>query len=178
MFTWTIFYSSLAGTYNWAGSCRDNMISQVVTFESQEKQAAQRNKTTQTYGNTVSRAHPTARWSLHQQSTKTDTQPGKPSFQGWRVEQEVHGNWALGWSAHLPSVKKNLQKTHTPTHTHSGAHIHTGECLSRHRKVQRHVLWNSKYCFYGTSTRSRHCYGNGQGQGSLEGGSTALETLY
>lgn len=127
-------------------------------LKSQEKQAAQRNETTQTYSNTVSRSHHTAHWSLHQQSTETDTWPGKPSCQGWRAGKEVHGDRALGWPARLPSVKKISQKTHTlvisHAHSHSGAHIHTGECLSRHREVQRHVLWNSKYCFYGTSTLS------------------------
>ena len=156
MFTWTICYSSLAGNYNWGGSCRDNLISQVVTLS--HRKSKLHRETTQTYNNTVSRSHHTACWSLHQQSTKTDTWPGKPSFQGWRVGKEVHGDSALGWPARLVSVKKISQETHTlvisHAHSHSGAHIHIGECLSRHREVQRHVLWNSKYCFYGTSTLS------------------------
>lgn len=153
MFTWTICYSSLARNYNWGGSCRENLISQVVTL-SHRKSKLHRETKQPRHTVILSAGH-----------TTLPTGPSTSSLPKQTHGQESHPSRAgglerraLGWPARLPSVKKISQKTHTlvisHAHSHSGAHIHTGECLSRHREVQRHVLWNSKYCFYGTSTLS------------------------
>lgn len=147
-------------------------------LKSQEKQAAQRNETTQTYSNTVSRSHHTAHWSLHQQSTETDTWPGKPSFQGWRAGKE-----GPGVASTLALCEENLAKNSHSCHLPCPLTLRS---THSHRRVPKQAQRSSKACslkfkvllLWYIHTERRHCYGNGQGQGSLAGGSTVLETLY
>ena len=77
------------------------------------------------------------------------------------------------------NLAKNSHSCHLPrpltlrsTHSHRGvpkqAQISSKACSL---KFKVRLLWY-------IHAECRHCYGNGQGQGSLAGGSTVLETLY
>lgn len=78
----------------------------------------------------------------------------------------------------LPSMSKTLRNAHTHGHAQTllSTHSHTtGKCLIRRGEAQRHVLWNSNYCFYGPWAQSiRIAMAMGRARGVAGSRSTAI----
>ena len=126
MFTWTICYSSLAGTYNWAGSCRDNLISQVVTFSHRKSKLHRETKPPRhtvilSAGHTTLPAGPSTS-SLPKQTHSQESHPSRAGGLGRR--STATGPW--GGQHTCPLWRKTCKKltrprTHTPEHTFTQA---------------------------------------------------------